>query len=361
MLLSHEATHAKETSKVELTSVDSELAQERASRERDLTDRRAHVRAIEEAQMEQERRDREAAEAAAARAAAEAESNLQKRGADANKNADGGERFREEEERRLAAYEEAFRRIKEATGVSDVSEVITKFLTSEDTAASLTALTREAQARIDSLLQSRDEAKAAVEAARYAGSATAAERTAVEVLEAQLAEARVEHDKLKNRGDRMNKVLLAIRAGVGHLAGKLDALRARTADVGQRPNVLEMLPPLDADEDSVVSMFRACESKLLRALEALADEEGASVTALSDPAHLAAMTFLQLEEVELKPGNLRVGSRTYASDEEEDAEEMEMDGGDDVLDRDTVKNSAQQLQHKAVRGGKMKKEPLSAK
>ena len=35
----------------------------------------------------------------------------------------------EEEQKKITTYEEAFRKIKDATGVSDVNEVIQKFLT----------------------------------------------------------------------------------------------------------------------------------------------------------------------------------------------------------------------------------------
>lgn len=140
---------------------------------------------------------------------------------------------------------------------------------------------------------------------------------------------------------------------MSHLCGKLDALRIRTAD-GRRTSTANIGTVPGADEDLVVALFRQVEAKLMHAVEALADVEGADKTALSDPAHVAAMTFLALDEVELKPGNLRVGARAYASDEEEDAEDMDMDGGDDVLDRDTVKMSANALQHKNRGGGKFK-------
>jgi hypothetical protein len=45
----------------------------------------------------------------------------------------------------VTTYEEAFRRIKEATGIEDINEVIEKFLTQDETAANLTQLTKEAQ------------------------------------------------------------------------------------------------------------------------------------------------------------------------------------------------------------------------
>merc|ERR1719271_995602 len=57
--------------------------------------------------------------------------------------------FGQEEKLKIADYEEAFHRVKEATGVSDVNEVIQKFLTQEDTHKNLHPLTKENQGKID--------------------------------------------------------------------------------------------------------------------------------------------------------------------------------------------------------------------
>ena len=62
----------------------------------------------------------------------------------------------------MTTYEEAFRRIKEATGIEDITEVIEKFLTQDETAANLTQLTKEAQARIEQLNDEKLHAKAKV-------------------------------------------------------------------------------------------------------------------------------------------------------------------------------------------------------
>merc|ERR1719301_240476 len=55
----------------------------------------------------------------------------------------------EEEKQRMQDYEEAFRRIKEATGVLDVNEVIQKFLTQEETYNNLFSLSKDNQQKID--------------------------------------------------------------------------------------------------------------------------------------------------------------------------------------------------------------------
>merc|ERR1711943_13190 len=69
----------------------------------------------------------------------------------------------EEEQKKITTYEEAFRKIKDATGVSDVNEVIQKFLTQDETHNNLVVMTKEAQARIDALNEEKAQAKATVE------------------------------------------------------------------------------------------------------------------------------------------------------------------------------------------------------
>ena len=53
--------------------------------------------------------------------------------------------------KKIDKFESAFRKIKEATGVSDVNEVIQKIVSQEDTQNNLMELTRENQAKIEQL------------------------------------------------------------------------------------------------------------------------------------------------------------------------------------------------------------------
>merc|ERR1719359_2804242 len=75
--------------------------------------------------------------------------------------------FAEEQKAKINDYEEAFHRIKEATGVADVNEVIQKFLTQEDTHKNLTSLTRENQSRIDQLSEERRKVRLQVEELKF--------------------------------------------------------------------------------------------------------------------------------------------------------------------------------------------------
>merc|ERR1711907_495570 len=72
-----------------------------------------------------------------------------------------------EEQEKIASYEAAFREIKEATGVADVNEVIQKFITQEETHKNLQAMTRESQAKIDSLVLQKMEVQERVQRLKY--------------------------------------------------------------------------------------------------------------------------------------------------------------------------------------------------
>ena len=61
----------------------------------------------------------------------------------------------EEEQEKIKSYEDAFREIKEATGVADVNEVIQKFITQEETHKNLLAMTKESQAKIEDLTEKK--------------------------------------------------------------------------------------------------------------------------------------------------------------------------------------------------------------
>jgi len=66
-------------------------------------------------------------------------------------------------------FENAFRKIKEATGVSDVNEVIQKIVSQESTTENLIAVTREKQGKIEALNQLRKQIKTHCEDIKYSG------------------------------------------------------------------------------------------------------------------------------------------------------------------------------------------------
>merc|ERR1719420_1392598 len=129
--------------------------------------------------------------------------------------------FAQEEKLKIADYEEAFHRIKESTGVSDVNEVIQKFLTQEDTHKNLTSLTRENQSRIDQLLEERRKVRLQVEELKFSSGGNVGRRQVIDDFETHLAEAGEKYERNRGKFERMAKMLIDMKAGIGHLSEKL--------------------------------------------------------------------------------------------------------------------------------------------
>ena len=73
----------------------------------------------------------------------------------------------EEEKERLGMFKEAMKRIKEATGVSDVNEIIQKFVTQEDTTNNLQELKNENDKKLSKMQQEYNTIKSKLETLKY--------------------------------------------------------------------------------------------------------------------------------------------------------------------------------------------------
>merc|ERR1719378_1301456 len=70
---------------------------------------------------------------------------------------------------KLADYEEAFRKIYEATGVSDVNEIIQKYTAQEETNKSLNDLKQEYMEKIEYLTNERSRIRSELNTLKYEG------------------------------------------------------------------------------------------------------------------------------------------------------------------------------------------------
>ena len=134
-----------------------------------------------------------------------------------------------EEERRRASvagklnnYEDAFHRIKDATGVVDIHEVVNKFMTQEDTNNNLKQLTTDGQTRVEALKEEIDGIRQKIESFRLDGAGTGASRRLVDDYEQQLTESTANNDRVKSKFERLNKVMVSMKAGTEHLVDRLD-------------------------------------------------------------------------------------------------------------------------------------------
>merc|ERR1719240_1105505 len=133
--MSHDASHAKDVARAELVKLQSLVTEERKAREKARQD------IVLEAKGD---------------LSTEAEEKLKKNLVANALHHSLNQNVMEGEQQVMSAYEQAFRKIKEATGVGDVNEGIQKFLTQKDTEKQLMNATKEAQAKIEALAEERN-------------------------------------------------------------------------------------------------------------------------------------------------------------------------------------------------------------
>ena len=324
-LMSHDAIAAKEMAKSELLRVEKEEAAERAKRNKELKDRRDIVRQREDinAQLAARAAQREAD----AQRAEEARKHKALMSDKASK--EDYERAKKEKQDRMRAYENAFFKIKEATGVSDISSVMDKFMTQEDTNINLKLLTTEGQAKLDALQAAMKEARTALEEYRFSGGGGGGGRRIVDEYESSLVDGINNNERVRAKFEKVHRVLVSMKSGTEHLMDKLDVV---DGGVAQPPDVVS--------DETVVEVLAACEQKLIKALQEVGDAAKTALLALDDGAAAATKT--------ISKHNVRVDMSLEYGGSDSDGEEDE-EGADEVPDRDRVKVSANELAEKLAK------------
>lgn len=110
----------------------------------------------------------------------------------------------------LDDFEHAFRQIKEATGVSDVNEVIQKIISQEDTQGNLHELAQENAAKIEALNQEKQRIKERVEELKYSvlPNGRSGARKAIDELEKEHAAATAHLERTKIKCERLRRTLI---------------------------------------------------------------------------------------------------------------------------------------------------------
>merc|ERR1719382_1219934 len=334
LLMSHDASHAKDVAKSELAKRAAVVEEERKAREKELAERRSAVQARQEMNTRMEAREKMRRDIVL-----EAQGDLSEQAEQALKQSVVTNALHhqlnanvvENEQQTMSAYENAFRKIKESTGVSDVNEVIQKFLTQEQTHDNLVNMTKEAQARIEALATERQNTKVAVDEMKYAGGSGQGSRQEVETWERKNAELQAALDRVKTRYLRMTKVFIDIRVGIEHMADKLEPVR---------PDV----PPVPISDETIVDVMQQCDAKLMKMADA----------APLMPADAADRPIATPDALLHEGGVYNV--RVALPGEEEEEEEEEEEGLEpEIPDRQMMKKLHGMMLDKANAKGKKKR------
>ncbi|KAJ0410973.1 hypothetical protein ATCC90586_004326 [Pythium insidiosum] len=228
LLLSSDATHAREMILQELEKARGQYEEEKRQREKELREKQQYVKIRLEMSNRIDRREKQKVDVINREAGdlnGEEEKHLKQSLAMTVMQQGMAIEEKKEHRSKIDIFESAFRKIKEATGVSDVNEVIQKIVSQESTTDNLINLSKENQARLEHLQAEHTALKARVEELKYSGSGGGHRRKMVDDHEQNLALATAKLERAKLKYERLAKVLISVKAGVEHLVDKLESVR----------------------------------------------------------------------------------------------------------------------------------------
>ncbi|CAG5115219.1 unnamed protein product [Candidula unifasciata] len=236
----------------------------------------------------------------------------------------------EDHQQKITTYEEAFKRIKECTGISDTMEVVLRFENQGATTEHLEQLKKDNEKQIIRLREEKKKLQQEFEEMKYSGEAKLSSGQAVlEEFEALLAKEEAKRDHADEQLQKSSRILVQVKAGVEHLAGKLHHLKL------SRGHVLS--PQISPSSDEyVLDQLSTVEEKLLKLLEEL---EGKNLPEILK--QMEEEEFHASIEGKLPPYNTRIKlpqtQRDLVYEDDEDSGEDDVD----VPNRSTIKKQSQ--------------------
>ncbi|XP_066564112.1 outer dynein arm-docking complex subunit 3 isoform X2 [Amia ocellicauda] len=168
-----------------------------------------------------------------------------------------------EEEKTITTLEEAFQRIKEATGVTDTREVVQRFVSQGDTRKHLEQLKEENEKTLLRLREEKERLEAEFQEMKYSGEAKLSSgQQMLEECEAHLRAEEKRRDAAKEQLERLTRTLNTVSAGVEHLSDKLQHIKL------PKSHVPAAHVPSSSDEH-VLELLSQSEQKLLLLMEEL--------------------------------------------------------------------------------------------
>ena len=350
LLLSHDANHAKETAEAELCRFEAQITVERMTREKNVEEKKDEVGKRLDATKRLELADKRKG-----RDESEPKGFLAKITSGIANSAFADQRNKEEKQK-IKDYEEAFRRIKEATGVHDVNEIIQKFSTQEETLMNLENLRKDHQLKLENLNEVKGDLKRRVDGLKYHNSGEVETRKQLEDLEEKLARVMKKYEKSKAKHQKILAAIQETKAGIEHIAEMLESIKLE----GQSnipvndENIIEALIQNRLKMEKIYFMVKG--SNVFNVFE----KEAVMLSKASDTAQRTAALLQAIHsvpELSASSGQLEKGN-LYNCRIKAQQKEMEDDYSDDVID-DNIDSEGISRDYKGIKDNTGKLERLS--
>ncbi|ORX37506.1 hypothetical protein BCR36DRAFT_443411 [Piromyces finnis] len=301
--MSRDANHAKEIAKNELTKFEQQVNEERKHREKELETKKEMVKQKLEFHEKNDRKVRQMEEL---------RNDVQVAQEQINK-----DHFDEAKEKKLAEYEETMRLIKEATGVSDVNDVINKFQSQGETHSHLKSLEEQNRAKIQELKEQRAAIMTEYDELKYSGeSRHAASQRIIDEFQEHLKEAENKCEEAKNKYEWVSNLLNNAKAGIQHLYEKLEGIKlnpegetegateannegdAKGSTEGEK--LLAMDDAVEVTDDNIADILNICNKKLQILYESVQEKQ----KAILESAQIASVQQNQQQQSTEPPANI---------------------------------------------------------
>lgn len=256
----------------------------------------------------------------------------------------------EEQERKITTYEDAMNKIKDTTGVSDIKEVVQRFLSQGETQKHLEQLKTNNEKMLVRLKEDKEKLRMEYEEMKYSGEAKLSSgQRMLEEFQQRLAEEEKNCTDAKDRLDRASKTLVNVKAGIEHLADKLQHLKAPKGHVPQA----QLSPTSD---EYILDLLGTSEQKLLKLMDELGGKDVDDIMKEMEDAEFRATMEGKLPQYNTRV-KLPTSDRLAVYDDDEESGEDE-----DVLSRNAIKRYSQQIvdsktkKHKTRKGKRKSKQ-----
>ncbi|KAE8619940.1 hypothetical protein XENTR_v10010041 [Xenopus tropicalis] len=313
--MNRDAVQARDEARTDLQQQEEEVTRERRERERTLQN---YKKQAEERRIHAERVERRAQRVALPGDDATVDTQQTPSG--------------EDEEKVIRTFQEAFQRIKEATGVTDTQEIVRRFIAQGETSKHLEELKIENERTLVRLKEQKEKLEEEFRNQKYSGEAKLSRgQQDLEELQSHLQKEEKRCEKTKEELEQMSKILNETKAGVEHLASKVKHIKV--------PKVY--FPALDGSplsDEQVLDLMGITEEKLQKLLEELEGQDLGQIIKQMDEEEFQASI-----EGKLPAHNIRI---SLPAPSKQDMFEDEEDSGEDegdVVTRATLKRQSQQI------------------
>ncbi|CAF1563043.1 unnamed protein product [Rotaria magnacalcarata] len=237
-----EADLAQKNAKNELKKSEDKVYRERKERELRLNELKSEA---EEKKLHAERIDRRALQRPA--------SPLE----------DLKDKLSEQDQTKIDMYENAFSRIKEATGASTMQEVVERFMSQDSTTAHLEKMKEDSEQNVAKLRDEKARLNKEFEEMKYSGEAkTSTGQRILEQAQEKFDESEKRRDDNATKMEKTMKKMIEVKSGIEHLADKLHHLKGTKSHV---PTTVIS----SQSNDYVLDLLGTTEEKLVKLVEEL--------------------------------------------------------------------------------------------